>query len=274
MAKPKILCLHGFGEDSVLFKIRARNFCGVVGDSADLVFVDAPIDIGILRETTGNVVDADIAKEFTNLAWWWARSDRTLEARGIDRSLAFVKKVLTEQGPFDGVLGFSQGATMAAIVTALLEGQCDQGALSLGDIDHPPFKFAVFAGAFKLDVPQFSHVYSQGIATPTMHMLGTYDTVVEPERSRALVNLCVAPEVFEFVGGHFLPHTPKCARAMRAFLARFIPEIAAKKAEIEAAADAAAAAAAVAAAAVSSSAESSPAGSLDSAAVESIPIQA
>lgn len=35
--------------------------------------------------------------------------------QGVEESLAFLRQVWDEQGPFDGLLGFSQGATMASI---------------------------------------------------------------------------------------------------------------------------------------------------------------
>ncbi|KAJ2377498.1 hypothetical protein H4S02_007632, partial [Coemansia sp. RSA 2611] len=50
MSRPKILCLHGFGESADLFKIRSRNFRSIVGEHAELVYPDAPIDVGSLRD--------------------------------------------------------------------------------------------------------------------------------------------------------------------------------------------------------------------------------
>lgn len=35
--------------------------------------------------------------------------------KGVEESLAFLRKVWDEQGPFDGLLGFSQGAAMASL---------------------------------------------------------------------------------------------------------------------------------------------------------------
>jgi hypothetical protein len=39
---------------------------------------------------------------------------------GMDESLAYLHKAMVEQGPFDGVMGFSQGACMAAVLAALV----------------------------------------------------------------------------------------------------------------------------------------------------------
>lgn len=34
--KPKILCLHGFGENADVFKLRLRHISKMVGDNAEL----------------------------------------------------------------------------------------------------------------------------------------------------------------------------------------------------------------------------------------------
>lgn len=44
-----------------------------------------------------------------------------------------------------------------------------------------------------------------GIDTPTLHFIGSLDTVVEEERSMALVRTCRREKVVYHPGGHFLP---------------------------------------------------------------------
>ena len=43
------------------------------------------------------------------------------------------------------------------------------------------------------------------IATPTLHFLGSLDSVVEERRSRALVDRCADPRVAVHSGGHYVP---------------------------------------------------------------------
>ena len=40
------------------------------------------------------------------------RPSLSVRARGFDESLACLRAAIRDQGPFDGVLGFSQGAAM------------------------------------------------------------------------------------------------------------------------------------------------------------------
>ena len=43
-----------------------------------------------------------------------------LTRAGLDESLTYLHKAMIEQGPFDGIMGFSQGACMAAVLAALV----------------------------------------------------------------------------------------------------------------------------------------------------------
>ena len=56
----------------------------------------------------------------------WKKADRPFDplqyqqqTDGFDVSLSYLKTVFAQQQPFDGILGFSQGAAMAASICAL-----------------------------------------------------------------------------------------------------------------------------------------------------------
>lgn len=44
-----------------------------------------------------------------------------MQYNGVDDSLSALERLMEAQGPFDGLLGFSQGAALAALVAALQE---------------------------------------------------------------------------------------------------------------------------------------------------------
>lgn len=56
--------------------------------------------------------------------WTWGQGDFEAERRiwGLDASINKIMDILAKHGPFDGIIGFSTGATVAAIITSLLEG--------------------------------------------------------------------------------------------------------------------------------------------------------
>ena len=49
---------------------------------------------------------------------------------GFDTSLQLIRKTLEEQGPFDGLMGFSQGAAFAAILALMGDGLKNQPSQS------------------------------------------------------------------------------------------------------------------------------------------------
>ncbi|KAJ1845654.1 hypothetical protein LPJ73_004780, partial [Coemansia sp. RSA 2703] len=68
--KPKILCLHGFGESAEILKVRSRKIRALLEDRAEMVYLDGPLDVGNLRFTAEDFVKPP-ENPFTNLAWWW-----------------------------------------------------------------------------------------------------------------------------------------------------------------------------------------------------------
>ncbi|KAJ1812642.1 hypothetical protein LPJ75_003553 [Coemansia sp. RSA 2598] len=224
MGKPKILCLHGFAESAEIFKIRSRRIRELIGDHAELVYLDGPIDIGSLRFSMQDEGQQP-AGEFTNLGWWWwKQTGKKTELRGIGKTMELLATVLEEQGPFDGIMGFSQGASLAILLAQLLHTKQDCLRFPR-EVSHPPVKFLVLAGAFGVEPEEYQGIYENRLDTPSLHMMGEYDTVIDIERSRRMAAVFESPVCFEFSGGHFIPQTTECLRVVQRFLAPFIPGI-------------------------------------------------
>lgn len=147
---------------------------------------------------------------------------------GLQDGLSRVAPTIRDDGPFDGVIGFSQGACAAAMVASLLEPGRQKAFVSAAtsqDVERvEPFpesfhvfhadgdagsqgqlKFAIIYSGFMAPGPRYSGFYDPPIKTPTLHFLGTLDGVVEEARSRALIERCVGARVAVHPGGHFLP---------------------------------------------------------------------
>lgn len=143
---------------------------------------------------------------------------------GIEAGLDVVGGILREKGPFDGVLGFSQGGALSAMVAALLEpgrrrvfdeahGKRGGMAFPGSWVDaggegglcggHPPMKFAVVYSGFKATENKlYRGFYEGGVQTPVLHFLGGVDTVVEEARSLRLVEVTGEKELVRHPGGH------------------------------------------------------------------------
>jgi predicted esterase len=125
----------------------------------------------------------------------------------------YLLDIIDEDGPFDGVVGFSQGAAAAA--TALLHSQ------SLDSTAPPLFKFAIFfcatsaldAADPSAEVPAEKNLLLPSI--PTVHVVGQKDDI----RSQSIALHELADEQYARLitheGGHWIPKDAIFARKMQ-----------------------------------------------------------
>ena len=269
--KLKILMLHGFTQTGRLFEIKTKalkkaleknfppaprpGYLANYPGGIDLVYPTAPIKLDV-TDVPGFDVDGD--KESPEAHGWWRRRGdaEPYNYEGMEMGLSKIAETLREEGPFDGVLGFSQGGAAAGIVASLLESgrrEAFEAAQSKGGMRypdsftqdsgfieeaiHPPLKFAVSYSGFGASTNAlYQAFYVPKIKTPMLHFLGSVDTVVSEERSLGLVDACVdgrgmdggVERVVYHPGGHFLPSSQ---RQYVAALVAFIREAAGEQAE-------------------------------------------
>lgn len=116
--------------------------------------------------------------------------------------------MLEGEGPFHGVVGFSQGATLAGMVASIFEPGRTRPK-ELEGCEHPPFDFAIAYAGF-LPPPETNEgeiykLFEPKIATPILHFVGTLDYVVVEARTEAFIQRCEKAEVVRYPGGHFVP---------------------------------------------------------------------
>ncbi|RMZ80676.1 hypothetical protein DV738_g2744, partial [Chaetothyriales sp. CBS 135597] len=125
-------------------------------------------------------------------------------------------------GPFDGVLGFSQGAVLAAM-------------LLIRNRHAPPFKFAVFVCA---GTPFSEDLLRQGrleyvnferdgilINIPSAHIIGSKDPSVDHAYELARVCESHSQSVYDHGAGHEIPRSP---RGVTEEMVRVIEDVIAK----------------------------------------------
>lgn len=171
---------------------------------------------------------------------WFRRDDGTGTYRGLAAGMGRVAEAIAAAGGVDGVVGFSQGGAMAAMVAAALEpGRAVPAAASPADADggdeppaatwvralreangQRPLRFAVvYSGFTARDDALAAWLYAGGLATPSLHVLGGLDTVVDEARSEDLVARC-GPAARKLVhpGGHYVPVAKEWTMAVAGFL--------------------------------------------------------
>lgn len=175
----KILCLHGFSQNAQIFSKRLK----VLEKSlkADLVFPDAPHFISDSQE----------------LRCWWRSSDDRLVYHGLDESISFIKDIWNTQS-FDGILGFSQGATFTAILSNLLKP-----------------KFVIIVSGF---VPFPTLLQESFNPIKSLHIMGKSDEIVPLQENFKLSQCFINPSIYMHDGGHYLPLNRDAIETIQEFI--------------------------------------------------------
>jgi hypothetical protein len=126
-----------------------------------------------------------------------------LQPETLEVALQHLHGYLVEEGPFDGVVAFSQGSSLAA--SYMIQHQNDQSM--------PIWKFAIlFSGEPGEFVDEKrKHESTDGIITiPTLHVWGVIDTT-NPTQNALLDRQCCCRTKSKFVhqGAHEIPSSSK-----------------------------------------------------------------
>ncbi|KAI1641530.1 serine hydrolase-domain-containing protein [Biscogniauxia mediterranea] len=249
----KILMLHGYTQSGPLFSSKTKALAKLLTKALGpaplnlhptLIYPTAPhrlrlSDIpGYVPPSSG--VDGDDGNDDDEASdnWGWFRKDEATGAyRGFEAGMhAIADAVRASGGPVDGVLGFSQGGAMAALVAAALEhpyrspppppspspssssSSAPSSSSSASAADYSwvsalreanggrALRFCVVYSGFYAPHGGFRWLYEDPpLATPSLHFLGGLDTVVDEARSRGLVERCRDPVVLVHPGGHYVP---------------------------------------------------------------------
>ncbi len=131
--------------------------------------------------------------------WWNAHRDTVTDTWSYENasvSLAFLNDVLKLHGPFDGVMGFSQGAATATLLTGM---QRSGKAL----VEHPPVRFLVCFAGIRVRDPNLEKYYAALAPVPAVHIIGDRDPV--KRMTNHLIEAFDDPVVINHSRGHVIP---------------------------------------------------------------------
>ncbi|CAI4769224.1 ADI_G0057990.mRNA.1.CDS.1 [Saccharomyces cerevisiae] len=211
--KKKVLMLHGFVQSDKIFSAKTgglRKNLKKLG--YDLYYPCAPysIDKKALFQSESEK-GRDAAKEFNTSATsdevygWFFRNPESFNSFQIDQKVFnYLRNYVLENGPFDGVIGFSQGAGLGGYLVTDFNR-----ILNLTDEQQPALKFFISFSGFKLEDQSYQKEYHRIIQVPSLHVRGELDEVVAESRIMALYEswpdnkrtLLVHP------GAHFVPNS-------------------------------------------------------------------
>jgi len=194
----RILCIHGYRQNDLIFKEKLGSFRKLLNKYCEFTFVRAPHPILPMS-------NEDINQD--QRGWWFSRDNDYFKAddasdcdKGFASSLALIEKTFQLHGPFDGLLGFSQGAALISLMCLMKE----RGELAPA-ID---FNFAIMVASFKSLSTKHEKWYgadAKKVSMPTLHVFGHGDKVIRKGLSEEMMSLFEEPSKIVHPDGHFVP---------------------------------------------------------------------
>jgi len=209
----RVLCLHGNQQCAQLFENKTERLRRACSDVATFHYAEGPEE---REQQPGD--------DLPPRGWFPAEDPGfTADAPPSGRWVDCLGEVLGTHGPFDAVLGFSEGAIAAAVLCA-----CQQENLPLGEQQVHSLRGMMVFGA--PDVPGIPE-----IDLPSLHFGSGKDNIVPLELSQQLAGRFTNAKLVEHANGHCVPTKPDLEAEMHSFLKglRGLPEVEVEGAALE-----------------------------------------
>ncbi|XP_067864563.1 esterase OVCA2 [Heptranchias perlo] len=227
MAPPpvlRLLCVHGYRQNEKTFRERTGSLRKALKKCAELLYVSSPLRVPPLGSpaqppaAAGDGIQAGETEENAR-GWWFSNPDEdSFDAvdhvetcKGLEESLEMISKAMSELGPFDGIMGFSQGAALVSMICALKQ----QGDPRF------QFDFAILVAGFRSRCKLHDCFYKEPVAVPSLHVFGDTDRVIPGKMSQELSSFFVDPVILTHLGGHFVPASAPQKQVYLEFLEKF-----------------------------------------------------
>ncbi|XP_053424507.1 esterase OVCA2 [Nycticebus coucang] len=218
----RVLCLAGFRQSELGFREKTGALRKALRGRAELVCLSGPHPIPYTADPKGAGPDSGpCPSEEQPRGWWFSEQEADVFSaleepavcRGLEEALETVAQALNKLGPFDGLLGFSQGAALAVLVCAL--GQA-------GDLRFSLPRFIILVSGFCPRGLGMKESILQGpLSLPSLHVFGDTDQVIPSQESMRLASRFPGAITLTHSGGHFIPVSAPQRQAYLKFLDQF-----------------------------------------------------
>ncbi|KAJ7529132.1 hypothetical protein O6H91_15G035200 [Diphasiastrum complanatum] len=184
----RLLCFHGFRTSAQILEKQLGKWDASIHDLLDLTFLQAPFP----AEGKSDVESIFPPPYFE----WFSFNKAFTEYVGVQEAVEYISKYMKQNGPFDGFLGFSQGAILSAYLVSLQEK-----GLALQDVE--PLRLIVIISGAKFPSSKMELAYRETIRCPSIHFIGEKDYLKTP--GEELVKLFQSPFIIRHSYGHTIP---------------------------------------------------------------------
>ncbi|KAM7515760.1 hypothetical protein LguiA_005343 [Lonicera macranthoides] len=192
--RPRILCLHGFRTSAEILKKLIGRWPENLLEKVELVFLDGPY-LARGKSSVEGFYDPPYYE-------WFQSNEEFTEYYNFEECVEYLEEYMLKHGPFDGLLGFSQGA----ILSASLFGMQVEG-VALKRV--PKLKFGIIIsgarlGGSKFGLPKLAAIaFASPIKCPSLHFIGETDFL--KDEGISLLESFIDPLVIHHPKGHTIP---------------------------------------------------------------------
>lgn len=235
----RILVLHGFRQTASNMRGRMGAMRKQLRDIAEFVFLNAPHTLphyylrdrpqqepGLPRRAW--LVAADqlgaSTDDWSEVPWGYDPQQYTKQTAGWQQTEDEIFRALRDQGPFDGIMGFSQGAMVASVIAFML---CEASTSDEVKTRHPPLQFGIFCSGYPSCLPAHIDLYKSKspLGCPSLHLFGStgHDRQIGSNVSEDLANLFSSKErmMVRHGSGHLIPTNKLYREQYIRFLSQF-----------------------------------------------------
>ncbi|CAK4084079.1 unnamed protein product [Aphanomyces euteiches] len=200
----RLLCLHGMYQNAAVFRTKMEPL-HVALPHLQLVYLDGPTNL--VPKVVSKPIDTTVFR-----AWW--DPDQTTTTQAQRQIIDYVGDAIATSGPFDGVLGFSQGASLASWLCS---------SFAQRQLGWSP-SVAIFLGGYLHSTTD--EIFSNGLVphVRSFHAFGLNDRVVPASKSEVLAALFeqgTRPDLvarYSHGHGHIVPKCDGTMHALQSFL--------------------------------------------------------
>lgn len=202
----KILMLHGLAQTGTYFSSKTKHFREELEKLGYHLYYPTCPNRYPAADIPDSLLDSVATEPNSNEVVAWIENDQVNHTYFLPESTTtFLHNYIIENGPFDGVVGFSQGAGLAGYLMTDFNG-----LLNLTTEEQPTLKFFMSFSGFRFVPEIYQRQYNDNVITiPSLHVRGELDTVTEPQKIQALFNSCSENSRTLLIhgGGHFVPNS-------------------------------------------------------------------
>ncbi len=197
----KILCLHGYAMNRDWFRQWLAPIEQALAGKARLIYPQGPIEapeeevLAMLDMFQVSMPDGSIGAG-KNWCWYRATTDKPPQYLFLDETLKMLMRLCETEGPFDAVLGWSQGAVMAAIMAGL---QKQTPGYDFG------LKWLVLCGGFLPGDEKIKNLFAEPLPYPSLHVVGKKEPEVMIRRGKKLHAAFAHADWLDTPVGHLMP---------------------------------------------------------------------